>query len=370
VVYVIKSPSPADTRLSERALIARRRRCQDARAMTDEPPSPESRARYRGLIFRSGQHGQYVITREAVEGMLEQLQAQPVPMNVEHDPTRVPVGRVIGGRLRELEDGEIGLEADMELFDSSTSALILPARDFGKALQSLAPIAPEPDSLELAFDDRSYAAADVAGLQDIASEVGDAVSSPPLARFSQLPDALLIIALGTPTAAAWWFMRGFFTKAGEAAGTKVGEALGDDAVSAYRAFKRHVREMVSTRRTPADTPPITMLTLVIPRQHGGVVAVEGSTRADDEALDHFLDAGDELLAIALTHAALVSHPDRLATLHFTYSSRGWQFAYGLDDAAELVMLAFLPDDEYDRALDELSGGRDPSSEKPPAQDTP
>jgi hypothetical protein len=174
-----------------------------------------------------------------------------------------------------------------------------------------------------------------------------------MARFSQLPDALLVIALGFPAAATWWFARGFFTKAGEAAGTKVGDELGDELVAAYRAFKRHVREMVSGRRTPAESPPITMLTLQIPRQDGGLVEVEGSTRADDESLEHFLDAGSELLVVALAYVQLVPHPDRLAKLHFTYAEDRWQFAYGLDDAAQLVMVTFITNDEYDETLRQL-----------------
>jgi hypothetical protein len=59
-----------------------------------------SRKRLRGQIIRSGTHGEYTITREAVEGMLEQRQASPKPVNVEHDPTVPPVGRMARWRWR------------------------------------------------------------------------------------------------------------------------------------------------------------------------------------------------------------------------------------------------------------------------------
>ncbi len=68
----------------------------------NDPPK-----RLRGQIIRSGVHGDYTITREAVEEMLEQIQAAPKPVNIEHDPTVPPVGRMTNPKLIELDDGEV-----------------------------------------------------------------------------------------------------------------------------------------------------------------------------------------------------------------------------------------------------------------------
>jgi hypothetical protein len=142
-------------------------------------------------------------------------------------------------------------------------------------------------------------------------------------------------------------MRGFFTKIGEAAGA-----------DAYDAFKRHAREMIEERRNPPDTEPITLMTLDLPRADGATITIEGSTREVGDALDAFFDGGHELFAVALAYAGRVPDPERLAKLHFKHNGQTWVFVYGLDDDAELVIVAVLPDEEYDRTLHEL---RDKSS---------
>jgi hypothetical protein len=87
--------------------------------------------------------------------MYEQLRANPIPINIEHDPTMPPVGRVVGARLRELPDGELLLEGEEELFNSTTQALVLPVRDLLSALDDHPSFSPEPLPLSLSVDDRS-----------------------------------------------------------------------------------------------------------------------------------------------------------------------------------------------------------------------
>jgi hypothetical protein len=45
--------------------------------------------------------------------MLEQIKASPKPVNIEHDPTRPPVGWIVKPRLIELPDGEVALETEL-----------------------------------------------------------------------------------------------------------------------------------------------------------------------------------------------------------------------------------------------------------------
>src|SRR3954447_2962077 len=209
--------------------------------------------RLRGQIIRSGIHGEYTITREAVEGMLEQIEASPKPVNIEHDPTRPPVGRMVKPKLIELPNGEVALETETELFDEAVSAVLKSARELEEEIARLPGFRVGEGPLGLTVDPRSYRHEDIEAIRGSATVAGEIEVFDNAMRFSVLPDALLVIGLGAPTAAAWWFSKGFFTKLGE----MLGEAAGDELASSYRAFKAKTVEVVE-RREPRDRPPITM----------------------------------------------------------------------------------------------------------------
>jgi hypothetical protein len=311
----------------------------------------------RGQIIRSGTHGEYTITREAVEGMLEQMEASPKPVNVEHDPTRPPVGRIVKPRLVELPDGEVALETETELFDEAVPAILKSARALEEEVARLPGFRIGEGPLGLTVDPRSYRQEDIEAIRESATGTGEIEVFDNALRFSVLPDALLVIGLGTPTVAAWWFSKGFFTKLGE----MLGEAVGEEMASNYRAFKVKTLEAVE-RRKPRDRPPITMFTLQIPRLDGGVIEVEGSTRGLKGELEAFLDAGSQLLPIAEVYARAAAEPERLAKMHFAHTEKGWKFVYGLDVESLPVMIIALSEDDYAKALDEA---KDASQPPPP-----
>lgn len=310
--------------------------------------------RLRGQIIRSGTHGEYTITREAVEGMLEQIEASPKPVNIEHDPTRPPVGRIVKPRLIELPDGEVALETETELFDEAVSAVLRSASGLEEEVARLPGLQIGEGPLGLTVDPRSYRQEDIEAIRESATGAGEIEVFDNAMRFSVLPDALLVIGLGTPTVAAWWFSKGFFTKLGE----MFGEAVGEEMASSYRAFKAKTVEAVE-RREPRDRLPITMFTLQIPRSNGGVIEVEGSTRGLKGELEAFLDAGSQLLPIAEVYARATVEPDRLAKMHFAHTERGWKFVYGLDVDALPVMVIALSEEDYAKALDEAKGASQP-----------
>jgi hypothetical protein len=319
-------------------------------------PEEEGTSRRKGLrgqIIRSGVHGEYVITREAVEGMLEQLQASPKPVNVEHDPTVAPVGRMMNPKLVELPDGEVALETEMEIFEGTVPVVLKAAREFHEEMAELPPVQAEEGPLEITTDSRSYESTDIEALRNSAAKAGSADAFDNAMRFSAVPDALLLIGLGTPPIAAMWFLKGFFTKAGE----RLGEEVGKDLAIAYRDFKDQAVETVE-RRQPADRPPITMFTLQLQGPNGNTVEVEGSTREVRGGLEAFLDAGSDLLPIAEVYLRAAPDPDRLAKMHFAYTGEGWDYVYGLDDDAKPVMILALSDDDYAEALSKAKAGEE------------
>lgn len=310
------------------------------------------RTRLRGQIIRSGVHGEYVITREAVEGMLEQLQGSPKPVNLEHDPTVPPVGRVVNDSLVELPDGEVALETEMELFEGTVPAVLVPVQQLKQTMTDLEPIRADRAVLQIITDPRSYQQGDIDGLRRLAAEAGEATTFDGAMRFSVLPDALLVIALGLPASAVAWFLKGFFTKLGEASGEAVGKEIGLDLATAYRRFRHRLVDTVERRRDPKDRPPITMFTLELERPGGGIVEVEGSSRAVGDALAAFLDAGSELLPVAQVFLRHAPQPERLAKMHFVHAGDTWVYRYGLDDDAEPVMIVALSDETFAQALAE------------------
>jgi len=301
---------------------------------------PEPRAR----IIASGRYKHVVVTREAVEGAAEQLAGHAVPVHIEHDPTRPPVGRMLDPCLVELEDGELALEATMEIrAKESVPAIFRAVPDFKRTEAGLTAIAPESGELELDVDERSYSAEDLDALRAIAARAGDAAGTANAARFSELPDALLTIGLGTSAVATFWFARGFFTNLGEQAA----KSVGPDLAEAYQSFKAKLREVLS-RRNPAETPPLTVMRLEIERQDGALIDVEGSSRADDEAIYDFLDAGEDLLTVARVYAKLMPEPERLRKLHFERVDGVWILRYGLDDDAKPVLAVALSEEEFEK----------------------
>jgi hypothetical protein len=311
--------------------------------MTEEE---EKGTRYRGQIIRSGEHDGIVVTREAVEGMLEQLEESPKPTYFEHDPTVPPIGRVKNGRLVEIDGGEVALETEMELFEGRTvPAVLKPARELREQIDALPGWPTEEGPLEITVDARSYTQEDVQELRDIAADVGDADAFDNAMRFSELPDAFLVFGLVNATIAAGWFFKGFFTKAGEGPGEEVGK----DLARAYRRFKDKALDTVE-HREPADRPPVTMITFTLERPGGGTVEIEGSSRATGAGLEAFLDAGSQLLPIAHVYLRAAPEPERVAKMHFAHTEQGWNFVYGLDTEALPVMVVALSDEEYAAAL--------------------
>jgi hypothetical protein len=133
-------------------------------------------------------------------------------------------------------------------------------------------------------------------------------------------------------------------------------------------LKSKLRDVVQ-RRKPPDRPPLTMLTLEISRPGGGVVCVEGSTRAEDEGLDDLLDGGQELLMVARVYAQLAPEPERLRTLHFAREDGRWAFRYGLDEDAHPVIVVALSEERFAELLAEAERESDPASgahELPPS----
>lgn len=350
---------PSDSALMLRAVAAAERPTSVRRVTMcaldsghESQSGSQGRLRLVGHLIQSGEHPGVTITREAVESTVEQLKRGPVPSFIEHDHTLPPVGRVVGGRIAELENGEIAAESIMEIFEETSPASIHSESEFDDAIRHARPVVAVSGPLEIVVDQRSYDVADLEALAETGRPAGDVVVRDSAIRFSAGPDPLLVIALGSGGVAWGWFAKGFFTRLGETLADEVGE----DLKHAYRSFKDALRGTVAEKRRPIDQAPITLLTMNLERPGGGWVEIEGSTRACDETLDDFLDAGMALAVVGPAYIDLAAEPSRLVKIHFRYGRHGWQFAYALDADAERSWIAVLSDEEYEDLLRQAREG--------------
>ena len=58
------------------------------------------------------------ISLSALESMVEQSNSYYIPITVEHDPRKPPLGRTKSTRIKKLEDGEYAIEGIFEMFES------------------------------------------------------------------------------------------------------------------------------------------------------------------------------------------------------------------------------------------------------------
>ncbi len=56
-------------------------------------------------------------SKEALESLVEQNNNNFIIVNVEHDPRKPPIGRVISSEIIQFDDGEYGVEATFEIFE-------------------------------------------------------------------------------------------------------------------------------------------------------------------------------------------------------------------------------------------------------------
>ena len=63
-------------------------------------------------------HGEK-ITKEALEGMVSQVNANYFPINIEHDPRQPILGRIAGAYLQEMGKGEYEVIGELEFFDEN-----------------------------------------------------------------------------------------------------------------------------------------------------------------------------------------------------------------------------------------------------------
>jgi hypothetical protein len=103
------------------------------------------------------------MTLAALEHALDEINNRKwIPLTYEHDPRIPPFGRVVRAQIRQLNDGEYGLEGELEIFEPGDE---LPLADEDR---ELAAFSMEPNGLKILFDRQFLSTEDQLDIAEIA----------------------------------------------------------------------------------------------------------------------------------------------------------------------------------------------------------
>jgi len=188
---------------------------------------------------------------------------EPQWMYVEHDTTLPPIGRVVGARLVQLEDGEYAVDGEIEIYSVDSygalaeSDLDTTLSDADVAFERSLPPEGAPE-IEILYDPLNYDTKMVEQFMEETSEV-ISVKATSVIRKAVTPLSILIVLIATPISL---FSKGFFAEMGK---------------DAYGFLKRKLVDLVKSRK-PMDTPT---LVFHLPMPEFGI-EVEGSIRSDND----------------------------------------------------------------------------------------
>jgi hypothetical protein len=182
----------------------------------------------------------------ALEDLLKQIIAGYLPFGVEHDPRVAPIGRVVAARVKKLEDGEYGLEGEIEIFEPGDD---LPLRNDGRQI----PLRTYPTAglqvvCDMAFEDDESRA--------IIAELSEQFGTEPAQELKKALEPIAVLVIGGAAFILGQLAQGFLSR------------LGQDG---YEALKAKLKKLIRRRQSEGkDT--LFEISLVVPI-HGQDVEV-------------------------------------------------------------------------------------------------
>jgi hypothetical protein len=160
------------------------------------------------VIARSGVIDRVFTPPEVIVESARQFNEEYIPLTIEHDIRKPPIGRVISAEVEVRDDGTHLLQGEAEIFEESDNLELLPQN--GKSIKILAE---EVDKF-LVFGNQTFEEdQDVADLYQDLRELGGGDLSRVYREDSVEPLSLLIIGFGI--FALQGISNGFFSKLGE-----------------------------------------------------------------------------------------------------------------------------------------------------------
>jgi hypothetical protein len=153
---------------------------------------------------RIDRHG-HRMSRDSLEYGAEQINRLYVPFGVEHDPRIAPIGRVVAARVVALDDGEYGIQGDIEIFEPGDA---LPLEEGGREI----PMRRYPATTlqivsDMAFDDVESRA--------IIDELSQQLGSESTQEMKKALEPIAVIVIGGAGFALGQLALGFLGRLGE-----------------------------------------------------------------------------------------------------------------------------------------------------------
>jgi len=163
------------------------------------------------------------ITHAALLQLVDQMNSQYLPFGIEHDPRIPPQGRIVSAMLKELEDGEFGVEGVIELFEEGDK---IELKDDGRVI----PVREIADNRIHMIFDRSYRGK---GDQDLIYEITDLVNGEAAEELKKAFEPLSVLTIAASVVLGSFFV-GLFEKAG---------------ADAWDLFKEKVKGLIRRKRS-------------------------------------------------------------------------------------------------------------------------
>jgi hypothetical protein len=141
----------------------------------------------------------------ALEDGVKQINAGYLPFGVEHDPRIAPIGRVVAARIKKLEDGEYGLEGEIEIFETGDA---LPLREDGRQI----PLRTYPiDRLQVVYDMAFQDDESKALINEISKQLG----TEPTQESKKSLEPIAVMIIGGGAFILGQLAKGFFSRLGQ-----------------------------------------------------------------------------------------------------------------------------------------------------------
>lgn len=264
------------------------------------------------------------MTKEALEGMVEQISNKSIPLNWEHNPLLPPIGRVVSALVEPTKDGEYALVGTIEVFDLSSFPTILESglktpATISEKISASYPTLGNLD-IELQYDPRNYPEETIKTF--CLSISGIKIRERQMVRKSVEPTPVIWLTLLAP--AVYFFSKGFFTR--------LGERSADEFISYYKNFRSRLIGLIKSRRKSKPT------ILVLSLQYNDT-KIEGAIQSKDRGtLENALDRLSDLFAISKAFVEL--NPDvKLKGIQsiFDPDNNTWIFNYLITDSGEIII---------------------------------
>ena len=207
------------------------------------------------------------MTLAALESLVEQSNDNIIPVTVEHDPRKPPIGRIKSTQIKQLEDGEYGLEGIFEIYEDDDD-FTLPLDDKREMKIDEHPI----NSLSIMYD-RSYQNSEDITLIYELNEIVKSGSEPAFYTKKALEPISVFYIIGgfalTSVAA------GFFNQ------------IGSDL---WEIFKNKLKKLLSNKTAPEDEKLLSF-DFTIEKDGYKVNTSIILTNPTEEDIDNFLEKG-------------------------------------------------------------------------------